>query len=178
MNILDLLQQFSWRRSKQKLNWIRRKLHLLKCLFQNSAPCVILLWIPKISPTDCTFHLSPSNNRCSGFQRPLLFSPMYRFSTDTYAARQRSLFVFDSIAVRSPPFSSWDDTMEPKAKCWHQSSRACRPSSPMAPPGTHGCIYTPTHNISADHSVEHCDTQLSSLGRFDWPENAGGSITG
>lgn len=108
---------------------------------------------------------------------PPPFTLMYRFSTDTYAARsQRSLFVFDSIAVRSPPFGSRNYTMEPKAKCWHQSSRA-RPS-PHATLGTHGCIYTPTHDISADHSVEHSDTQLTSLGRFEWPENAGRSITG
>lgn len=52
------------------------------------------------------------------------------------------------------------------------------PGPPHADPGTHGCIYTPAHNSSADHSVEHCDSQLTSLGRFEWPENAGCSITG
>lgn len=47
------------------------------------------------------------------------------------------------------------------------------PAPPLGGPGTHGCIYTPADNVSADHSVEHCDTQLTSLGR----SNAGCSMT-
>lgn len=120
---------------------------------------------------NCMFHLSLSDNRCRGRRSTVPPPPTPSQCIDSLQTRMqhshaRSLCWTQSLCVN---LSVALTTKQWSPKQSADTSPAV-PVSPLRGPGTHGCIYTPAHNVSADHSVEHCDTQLTSLGRSNGPE--------